>query len=174
MAARYSLARKKAIELLKSGRVRRAPVPVEELARFAGAKIRYKPFPGELSGMVHRRPDGNAVIGVNSLHLLTRRRFTIAHELGHLILHKDEKLHVDEGAAIGFRTPESSLAVDDNEIEANQFAAELLMPQDLIRRDLKKLPSDIEPETAVAQLARRYQVSIQAMTIRLNGLGVLA
>ena len=66
------------------------------------------------------------------------------------------------------------LAVDDNEIEANQFAAELLMPHDLIRRDLKKLPSDIEPETAVAQLARRYQVSIQAMTIRLNGLGVLA
>ena len=85
MAARKNLARRKAVELLAAAKVKFPPVPVEQLANFAGAEVHYEPFSGELSGMVHRESKSRAVIGVNALHAPTRQRFTIAHELAHLI-----------------------------------------------------------------------------------------
>ena len=174
MTARFSLARRKARELLRDAKVRERPVPVERLARLAGARIHYEPFDGRISGMVHRQANGGAIIGVNAAHAINRQRFTIAHELGHLILHKDETLHVDEREPIAFRNEESSLATKDVEIEANQFAAELLMPVDLLAKEIGSLPDDMEAEDAVIELADRFQVSEQAMTLRLTRLGVLA
>lgn len=174
MAARKTLARRKARELLAEAKVKLAPVPVEQLALFRGADVHYEPFPGELSGMVHRQPNGRAVIGVNAVHSPTRQRFTIAHELGHLVLHKDEQFHVDENSPIGFRSPLSSQAVDSAEIEANQFAAELLMPVSLLNAEIAKIPSNISTEEAIAMLAEAFGVSEQAMTFRLSGLGILS
>jgi len=173
MPPRYNLARRKAQEVLRQGKIKSAPVPVETLARLLGAAIRLEPFPGELSGMVMRRPDGTAVIGVNSIEGPTRQRFTIAHELGHLLMHRDEDVHVDERFPFAFRDPKSSKAIDDKEIEANQFAAELLMPESLLRKDLKDVDLDIETDDMVAKLAAKYQVSTQAMTFRLSRLGVV-
>ena len=173
MGPRKSLARRKAKELLAAGKVKAPPVPVEHLAGLAGAQIRYEPFPGELSGMVHRYPHGSAVVGVNSLHPIARQRFTVAHELADLLLHNNEQFHVDEKSLIGLRTEVSGRAIDDNEIEANQFAAELLMPFDLLIQEIRKLPRDIGAEDAIAKLAERFQVSEQAMTFRLSGLGIL-
>jgi Zn-dependent peptidase ImmA (M78 family) len=173
MAPRIYLARKKAKELLATAKIKSPPVPVEVLASAVSAEIRYEPFPGQLSGMVHRQTAGGAVIGINSLHPLTRQRFTIAHELAHLVLHKDEDLHIDETSAIRFRSELSSKAVDAGEIEANQFAAELLMPSKMLFSEINKLPDDLGTEEAVTKLAELFQVSEQAMTFRLSGLGVL-
>jgi Zn-dependent peptidase ImmA (M78 family) len=173
MPPRFSLARRKAAELLRVGRVKKLPVPVERLAHVAGAKIQFEPFEGRISGMVHRSPDGSTIIGVNSSHAETRQRFTIAHELGHMLLHKDEKFHVDESASIRFRDEESSLATKSEEIEANQFAAELLMPANLMAEEVDKLPDGVDPEDAVPILAARFQVSEQALTLRLSRLGFL-
>lgn len=174
MTPRFSLARRKAQELLRAGNIKRAPVDVDRLARMAGARIRYEPLDGQVSGMVHRRRNGLATIGVNSAHSLGRQRFTIAHELGHLILHKDEMLHVDEKPPIRFRNEESSRATNAAEIEANQFAAELLMPIELLSKEIESLSDDMEAEEAVSDLADRFQVSEQAMTLRLTRLGVLS
>jgi len=174
MSPRYTLAKKRAIELLRAARVKRPPVPIEKLAALVRAKIRYEPFTGQLSGMVHRKPDGTAVIGVNSMDAPNRQRFTIAHEIGHLLLHKDEHLHVDEKSPIGLRNDQSSLATDEREIEANQCAAEMLMPVEFLDTDLQNLPDDIDADEAVGRLARKYQVSEQAMTVRLTALRVLA
>jgi Zn-dependent peptidase ImmA (M78 family) len=173
MAVRKQLARRKAKELLAAAKVKFPPVPVEELAALVRAEIRYEPFPGELSGMVHRQPGGTALIGVNGLHSTTRQRFTIAHELAHVLLHQDEEFHVDENSPIGFRTELSSKAVDANEIEANQFAADLLMPVFLLDREIEKLPRNLDSEEAITRLADTFQVSEQAMTFRLSGLGLL-
>lgn len=172
MRPRYALARRKAQELLARQRVDTAPVPVEKLAAAVGAAIRFEPFAGELSGLVHRNDDG-AVIGVNSMHSLPRQRFTIAHEIGHLILHKSEDFHIDEQSPIRFRNQASSQASDPAEIEANQFAAELLMPAGLLSQDLKNAPIGSDPEAVVADLAEHYEVSEQAMAIRLSALGYL-
>ncbi len=174
MAARKILARKKARDLLASAKVKSPPVPIEQLANFVGAEVHYEPFSGELSGMVHRQSNGKAVIGVNALHPPTRQRFTVAHELGHLLLHKDEEFHVDENSPIGFRSPLSSQAVDSDEIEANQFAAELLMPVSLLKDEIEKIPAKTGTEDGITMLAELFGVSEQAMTFRLSGLGFLS
>ena len=75
---------------------------------------------------------------------------------------------------IGLRSELSGMAVDENEIEANQFAAELLMPVSFLRKDLGELPADIEADAAIEKLAKQYRVSTQAMTIRLTALNILS
>lgn len=170
---RFSLARRKARELLRQAHVRSVPVPVERVATLLGAKIYYEPFDGQISGLMRRRGKGHTIIGINSSHPASRQRFSIAHELGHVVLHRDEQFHVDEKPPIRFRNQESSLATNSDEIEANQFASELLMPKNLVMREIDKLPDDMDPEDAIRLLADRFQVSEQAMTLRLNRLQVV-
>ena len=55
------------------------------------------------------------------------------------------------------------------EIEANQFAAELLMPTELIEKDVKKLPDKVETRNGGRALAEKYKVSVKAMTISFDG-----
>jgi Zn-dependent peptidase ImmA (M78 family) len=171
MAPRFSLARRRADDLLRRGRVRRAPVPVEKLAALLGARIVLQPFSEEFSGMVHRNRDGSAVIGINSSDSMHRQRFTIAHEIGHLLLHTDENLHVDKNFPIGLRNEISGKSVDENEIEANQFAAALLMPLKLIEIDIEPFIGKDDVLFVIHKLAAKYRVSEQAMSIRLSSLG---
>jgi Zn-dependent peptidase ImmA (M78 family) len=127
--------------------------------------------------MVHRRPDGSGVIGVNSEHPKTRQRFTIAHEIGHLLLHGEEEFHIDEKAPLALRDEVSSQAIDPREIEANQFAAELLMPDTLVRASVGALiaaEANITAEDAIERLAREYRVSPLAMTHRLSNLRIIS
>ena len=92
-----------------------------------------------MSGLLHRSEDGNrAVIGVNSRHPTVRQRFSIAHELGHLVLHKPA-FQIDQHAFVSFRNSKSSSASDPHEIEANQFAAVLLIPEALLKVCLDQL-----------------------------------
>ena len=142
-------------------------MPVEVLAERAGAVIRYEPFDGKLSGMLYRSKEG-AVIGVDSLHPTARQRFSIAHEIGHLLLHQPE-LHVDEHAFIAFRDLQSSTASDPVEIEANQFAAALLMPAEILRKSLMELGNNPDVPDAIHSLAQSCQVSqegIVKLTLR--------
>ncbi len=173
MPPRFEYARRKARELLDAAGIRSAPVPVKRLAAHLNASIRYAPYDGSLSGMIRRRPDSTAVIGVNSKHSRLRQRFTIAHEIAHLVLHEDEMFHVDDRYLFALRSDVSSEATDPREVEANQFAAELLMPREMLLSDLRELPDELEPEDAIQQIATKYRVSTQAMTIRLSALGVL-
>lgn len=169
MTVRYAAAKKLARNLLAKGDVSAAPVPVEKLAALANAEIRFRAMADELgSGSVQWQPDGRAIIGVNASHSQSRQRFTIAHELGHLSLHGDAEYHFDQ--KILYRNDVSSRATDEAEIEANQFAAELLMPEPLLSKDVDGLELD---DVEIEQLARKYQVSVQAMTIRLTVLGYL-
>src|SRR5579862_1978399 len=166
MRPRYSLARRKAAELIQSAKIVQAPVPVEKLAERAGASVRYEPFEGQMSGLLYRT-DGGSIIGVNSLHPAVRQRFTVAHEIGHLLLHEPQ-FHIDEHAFVVFRNPESSKASDPAEVEANQFAAALLMPEGLIAKSVRELGQNPDAEKAIRQLAELFEVSQHAMTIRLK------
>src|SRR5690606_27095607 len=149
----------------------------EALARMCNAIIRFEPFDGEVSGMVHCKPGGGGVIGVNSAHSPTRQRFTVAHELGHLLLHADEEFHIDEKRPLARRDAVSSQAPDPRECEANQFAAELLMPAAFVREAVEVLAEEepeISVEDAIAALAKIYEVSALAMTHRLTSLKILS
>lgn len=95
-----------------------------------------------LSGVLIKS-EGRAVIGANSAHAVTRQRFTIAHEIGrHVLEHKGE-LFIDQTVrdrtvTIGRRDGRSSQGIDFQEIEANAFGAEILMPEDLVFAAVQK------------------------------------
>jgi Zn-dependent peptidase ImmA (M78 family) len=160
-------------KILQEYKVQRPPVPVEAIARRLGAEIRYSPFEGDISGMVYRDKD-RTVIGVNSLHHMNRQRFTIAHEIGHMLLHEGTEVHVDKTFRVNLRDDLSSQAVDREEMEANGFAAELLMPRHMLLEDLKGREIDFENEENIRRLASKYRVSPQAVTFRLMNLGVVS
>ena len=159
-------------DLLKKAGVDEIPIPVEKIARFCGAQLKYVPFEGDLSGLLFQEED-QIIIGVNALHPKTRQRFTIAHELGHLTLHSHDALHVDRHFRVLRRDGRSSQAIDPTEIEANAFAAELLMPTAKLKQELKGYVVDYEDDEFLRTLADRYKVSLQAMIFRLTNLGLL-
>ena len=117
--------------------------------------------------MLVRRP-GRAMIYVNAEHHRNRQRFTIAHELAHYCLeHPMQDVHVDHG--FRFRDSRSSEGTNPREVEANQFAAALLMPAKLVRRHARELGLPLA-DWDVEELAERFGVSAVAMQIRLDTL----
>lgn len=146
------------------------PVPVDQIARLHGIRLESIALDDNLSGMSFVK--GNiSVIVVNSNHHLNRRRFTIAHELGHHVLHREyltNNVHVDKIIQVILpRNQASSQGVDLKEIQANNFAAELLMPEAELSRWGKV---DINDDIKVQTLARRFKVSVAALTYRLMNL----
>ncbi len=125
---------------------------------------------GDVSGFLLRK-GGKPIIGVNATQHLNRQRFTIAHELGHFFLHEFDGIHLDKTF---HRNGISSLGVSSQEIEANTFAAELLMPDYMVKRELLAIRGDLITDDAVSQLANHFGVSTQAMGIRLSNLGYVA
>lgn len=160
--------------LLAEARIDAAPIEVFALARRAGADVvRHQFDDGDISGMLYR-DDTRTVIGINSTHSPTRQRFTVAHELGHLKLHPGRPLILDAPARVNFRDPTASLATDREEIEANAFAAALLMPEPLVLEAASRLltADHHTPETLTVLLAKEFEVSEAAMGYRLINLGI--
>jgi Zn-dependent peptidase ImmA (M78 family) len=166
---RYARIRREVLNLMRSANVVSPPVPIEKIAKMLGARVVATNFNNEISGLLVRR-GSETVIGVAKEQSKTRQRFTIAHEIGHLVLHDREEVHVDREFRVRLRSQVSSAAVDVDEIEANAFAAGLLMPESFLRHDVKKLSVDFDDATQVEALAERYCVSAQAMTFRLLNL----
>jgi Zn-dependent peptidase ImmA (M78 family) len=171
MTRRPNRAEQAAIALLEKIGLDEPPIDVERIARELDVDIRYETFDGGLSGALYRDADEQAVLGVNDWHAKVRQRFTIAHELGHLQLHSDE-LFVD---GVLKRDDQSSLAIKSHEIEANSFAAELLMPRKLILAEINDVfatNAAPDPKRLIEHLARVFDVSEQAMQFKLVNLGL--
>lgn len=177
MAIRRRYIRELVESLLTEHKIKKPEVDVEGLAKSMGLEVRAESVDEDLSGFLFR--DGatrRAVIGVNASHHPNRRRFTIAHELGHFLLHKGEPVHVD-GANVAYRLDRrderSSSGQDEFEREANLFAAELLMPKRFLDSDLATRKIDLLDDDVVTDIAREYGVSTQALTFRLMNLGLV-
>lgn len=155
--------RQKADDLLKALGIEQPPVDVEAIAKALGFMVVPFEFPDNQSGVVFIEGETKA-IGVNASHAPTRRRFTVAHELGHYLLG-----HEDYHAGTEFLRRQGAPKWADpayrQEREADRFAAELLMPSKFLRADLSR-PQNLK------DLARRYQVSEQAMVIQITDLGL--
>lgn len=160
---RYSLIDSKVQQILAQTGSNRAPIDVERIANSMNARVVRNDFKDEISGVLVRRP-GEIVIGVEISQSDERQRFTIAHEIGHLVLHDLGEVHVDK---VNFRSSLSSTAENVEEVEANAFAAALLMPRALIMADLQGQVVNIEDDRQIGWLSKRYGVSTQAMTYRL-------
>ncbi len=163
---------KKAGDLLQEAAMVQAPVPVDEVARYLGIQVDEVDLGEECSGMLVREED-YAVIGVNANHHEHRKRFTIAHEIAHYMLHGGEA-YIDKPPHIDFRAADSGSGTQQEETEANQFAAALLMPADQVRAAVAEQPFDPAGDDELLNLARCFKVSPQAMTTRLIHLGLIS
>lgn len=158
----FSRVQREAARLLAS--TEQLPIPVERIAADLGFELSFDAVEEGLSGAAIRTPRG-AIVSVNSGHPYRRQRFTIAHEIGHLLLHVDSSEFVDAATVVGYRVAGATSSID--ETEANHFAAELLLPWRLVAREAR-LVRHLSLEEAIGHLASRFQVSEQAMTIRLS------
>jgi Zn-dependent peptidase ImmA (M78 family) len=155
----------------------RVPIKVDSIAHSLGLEIIEANLGPDVSGLLVFN-GAKAQVYVQENDPEVRRRFTIAHEIGHHYLQHQfesgEHVHVDRGNYISQRGPRSSDGIDPKEVEANQFAASLLMPSKILRERIGKMPN-AKPllDHHVSLLAREFLVSEQAMTIRLTGLGLL-
>ena len=140
-------------------------IDVEAIAKRLNISLIPSELPDEVSGVFFRK-NGELFLGFNQNHNEHRQRFTIAHEIGHYKLHATENLHYDKNEidTVYFRANDVS---NLEEIEANHFAAELLMPELLIDRCIG---SRI---TVIDDLAQMFNVSEPAMRYRLINLGYL-
>ncbi len=151
----------------------KAPVPVETVARRLGLKLESAVLGDDVSGVLVIA-DGQGFIGYNADQSPVRQRFTIAHECGHFMLHSaTSELFIDKRYMALFRRDRTSSTGDNNqEVQANRFAAALLMPAELIKREVASTDFDLGDEEAITELAEKFQVSKQAMSLRLASLGI--
>jgi Zn-dependent peptidase ImmA (M78 family) len=119
--------------LLAENGITEAPVAVSQIAKAKGTRIFVDSLEGNLSGFLYRDKATQAVIGVNTHHHPNRQNFTIAHELGHWLLHEQERLHVDLEFRVRLRDDVSSQGTDDAEREANFFGGLLTYAYGLSR-----------------------------------------
>jgi Zn-dependent peptidase ImmA (M78 family) len=148
------------------------PVDVSRVAQHYGLGIHLQELEDAVSGMLVIR-DSHAVIGVNQNHHPNRQRFTIAHEIGHYLLHADQARVFIENLDL-YRDELSSNGTSAREIEANAFAAELLMPTFALRKLVKgQLIDAYFDEHIIRRLAAKFGVSTQAITVKLSRLGLI-
>jgi len=151
-----------------------SPFPFENvLKHHEDLKIYYTALEDNVSGAILFKDDEYSIL-INTNKPTTRQNFTVGHELGHYFMHKKDLQNavviIDgddslDGQKILYRRDDAS---DKRlEIEANNFAASLLMPSDLVRRAWQATQS-------VEECARIFSVSVVAMSVRLTKLKLLS
>jgi len=153
-------ARHAAKALLKLAKIKQAPVELRLVLPHVSPTFNLvvrgtKSLPRGVDALLHRE-EGFSLIGYSELVAPVRQKFSVAHELGHLHMgHVHGRSSVDLDSA------------DFDEIEANQFAAHLIMPISFLRSDIKAGMHDVDA------LARRYVVSPEAMWWQLSKSGLI-
>lgn len=142
-------------------------VDVYKLAEKLSIRIHEKSLGNErVSGLLIIK-DGKIAIGVDSDQGLQRKRFTIAHELGHYFLHRSLKsTFVDE---VFTRSGTSNQI----EREANAFAASLLMPKVLVLKAIENIEKNKIDDETIVSLSKSFNVSGISMTYRLVNLNII-
>jgi len=165
-------------------------IDMEELMQVHNIYYTAKKLPDNISGASMTTENGKQVIVVDKYQPDTRKKFTIAHELGHLLLKHDTALNTQDKGMINtqqkqlntpsqilFRNDKTSEGSDWREVEANHFAASLLMPREILNREIHKLmqkkPKPYLSEPDVCELANIFEVSPISMSIRLSRLGFM-
>jgi Zn-dependent peptidase ImmA (M78 family) len=156
--------------LLRELREVAPPTDLDSIAANLGIEVvRKHGLPEDVSGFL-LRTEGRTFCVLNRSHSRTRNRFTLAHEVGHFLLHPKK-----ESYDLMARDSRSAEGVHRHEIEANIFAAELLMPANLLRTRVAEPLDPFLPtfDLRIMELARLFGVSREAMTYRLTNLGLV-
>jgi len=158
-AVRTTFVQKMASKVLKESRIDAPPVDLVAILRRHGIEYEeVEDFPDTVDALIIE--DGAKVYAaVNSRHHLHRRRFSLAHELGHYFLHKDGKF--EEPITIDSPPSEEDElgSKDPAESEADLFAGELLVPLEMLKPHVKK---------GIPELSKMFLVSEQVVSIAIS------
>lgn len=152
-------------DILMSNDMYKIPVNVIKIAQNNNIDVFEGDLQNKASGAIRYDKDNDKFqIVVNKSDSLVRKRFTIAHELGHYFMHKDvlidEELHIDTL----YRNADES--TKEREKDAEYFAGALLMNKLLIEKMYSESKS-------IGELAAIFDVSVSAMTVRLDVLNLI-
>jgi len=173
----------KALEILDKYKLgKKAPVDIFKVAKKIGLEVYGDTLNEDISGILFIEK-GQGKIGINSSHPPVRKRFTIAHEIGHFVLQHNRKnqFFIDESnkhMSMKFhRDSNSSTGEMRQEREANAFAAAILMPEKLLQKEVENFNFDLSNPYGnttegddLDRLAEKFVVSSQAMAFRLANL----
>lgn len=139
------------------------PVKVGELASALGIEVVRAGLAPKISGLIQpsRTARAGYEIRVNKYETRERQRFTVAHEIAHFLLHRD-----DIGNGVVDSIMYRSSLTSRKESEANRLAAAIVMPYDAVRREFAKI--DSTASDAAERLAATFGVSTPAMKVRLG------
>lgn len=141
----------------------RLPVDPFVIAERLGIRVMRTELLPDVSGMLEKRAGEDPEVYINRADSSVRQRFSCAHEIGHYV----KRVTGREDDAWGYidrRGPSASRGNNPDEVYANQFAAELLMPEPQVR--------NLQPSNTSVAMAIRFQVSVGAMKYRLENLGL--
>lgn len=134
---------------------------LEEICRKLGLRVKEKEFTGFDGVLVRGRNAQKGIVGIRkSIREQSRKRFTIAHEIGHFVIPYHQNLETTCAAGVIDRFGKG---MNRPELEANEFASELLLPSKIVRGrlDLKR------PSLAnIASVANDFATSLSATTWR--------
>ena len=156
-----------------AGKIRRAywkddkfPVDPVTIGRALSIRIVDADLPDDVAGALYKKIGEDPVIMLHADDPINRKRFTLAHELGHYV-YRMERGHFDDQEIdhVDHRNQDSRKGNDEEEISANRFAASLLMPE----FQVKLL---CESSVDVYELSKFFEVSTSAMKYRLNTLEI--
>lgn len=154
----FQRAENAALRLLNEAGLYEPPVNPVEIARALGVKVNFVRFSGSSDGVAGLYDPATDSILVNMEEAGVRQTFTVAHELGHRVLHKAWA----ESDSYKVLWRDSKRYSNDRwEQEANKFAATLLMPRGMVE-DYKNL--------SLGTFAKIFAVSEQAAGYRLQNL----
>lgn len=156
----------RAREILESHQIVEPFVNVFDIANEAGLSIEYRKMPQgnqDVSGFLDVSSN---TIYINVDNSITRRAYTVAHELGHYFLN-----HKPDEYGVYRRSNSYTGDKHQKEKEADCFAANLLMPRHMLESKIKSYPFLASSPQLLSDL---FGVSPSAMTYRLMNLGLLA
>lgn len=136
------------------------PIKLGVLSHQLGVNVFRATLPAGISGEIKKTDEGRYIIRVNRHESKNRQRFTLAHELGHYLLHRDQ---IGDGIADDalYRSRLSNAL----EYEANKFAADLLMPSAEVHKLLERYK---HIDNIIDYVSKYFGVSNQAAEIRLG------
>lgn len=164
--------------MLKKHKIKRPPVQIKDIAEGLSIDVVPHFISEDISGVLMAK-GASGTIAYNPNDPPLRHRFTIAHELGHFILHKknsvsSEQLFVDRDFLVKYRSSNKYSPTEyEQEQQANAFAAALLMSEEFVHAELAKMDyDDLSEIQLIEALARVFEVSPTAMTYRFSNLDI--
>ena len=140
-------------------------VDIANIVRQQNYNVFIDDLDNNISGYVDHE---NREVVLNKNETPERRRFTLAHELGHIILNSNNRIQHRDNI---LNNQLDIYANDDKEVEANYFAGCILMPRNVFIREFNSIKGDIDYK--IQKLAYYFGVSKLAVNVRANVLNLI-